>query len=104
MVAACAPGAAPAALVDAAARAGAAVQALPVVRGLGLGVEPPVAGGGVPAGAAGPALEAGMVLALCTVGPGPPGAAALAQVTVVVTPTGCTPLVPEARGAQAPGR
>jgi Xaa-Pro aminopeptidase len=91
LLGACRAGATAAELVRAYSSTGEVLPSVPVVQGLGLGVEPPVAGGGVPAGAgeAETRLEAGMVLALQGYVAAEGVGGVLAKEVVVVTEGGC---------------
>ncbi len=90
-------------LVATARRAGARTELVPVVRGLGLGVEQPVVGGGLPETAAGRRpLPAGAVIGV-RAGVGDDRGLALAGETVVLTDAGCDPVLGPETLRERPG-
>lgn len=98
LVDACRPGATGRDLMSAYEGTGEELPGLPIARGLGLGMEPPVVGRRVPADAAAAPLEPGMVLALQVYVPGGPSGGYLQRDVVAVDEEGPTVLTRLAGG------
>jgi Xaa-Pro aminopeptidase len=88
LAAACRPGATAAGLLDAYRAAGEALPPMPVAHGLGLGFDPPVVTGALPATAAAERFEPGMVLAVTGYVSEPGAGAVLGREAVLITADG----------------